>query len=92
MILNKHYRRVFMNPTTNSILIDEAMKYLKSIAVSKNKLKQVAKEAGLTESWMYKFYEGKIKSPSVQKIEKILIQGGYSINVLKELQSDKDLH
>ncbi|MEH6554509.1 hypothetical protein [Pseudoalteromonas tetraodonis] len=81
-----------MNPTTNSLLIDEAMKYLKSIAVSKNKLKQVAKEAGLTESWMYKFYEGKIKSPSVQKIEKILSQGGYSINVLKELQSDKDLH
>jgi len=79
-----------MNTTSNSILITEAMDYLKSIAVSKSKLKQVASEAGLTESWLYKFYEGKIKSPSVQKIEQVLKHGGFSINVLKELQNDKD--
>lgn len=66
------------------------MEYLKQVAVSKSKLKKVAKEAGLTESWLYKFYEGKIKSPSVQKIEQVLEHGGYSINVLKELQNDKD--
>lgn len=92
MILNKHYRRVFMNITTNSILIQAAMEYLKSVALGKNKLRQVAKEAGLTEAWLYKFYEGKIESPSVQKIEKLLTHGNYSINVLKELQADKDFN
>mgnify|MGYP005995023427 FL=1 len=79
-----------MNITTNSILIQAAMEYLKSVALGKNKLRQVAKEAGLTEAWLYTFYEGKIESPSVQKIEKLLTHGNYSINVLKELQADKD--
>lgn len=92
MILNKHYRRVFMNTTTNSVLIDAAMKYLAGVAESKNKLKQVAKEAGLTESWIYKFYEGKIKNPSVKKIEALLKHAGYSIQVLEELKNDKEFN
>lgn len=80
-----------MENTTNSVLIEAAQSYLEQVVTKKGEnLKLVAKGANLTESWVYSFKEGKIKNPSVQKIEQLLMFAGFTVKVLKELQSDMD--
>ena len=80
-----------MENATNSLLIHTAKKYLQEVVAKKgNSLKQVAKAANLNEWWVHSFSQGKIKNPSVQKIEQLLLSAGFTISVLKGIQADKD--
>lgn len=80
-----------MENATNSVLIDTAKKYLQEVVAEKgNNLKLVAKAANLNEWWVHSFSQGKIKNPSTQKIEQLLLSAGFTISVLNEIKADKD--
>lgn len=79
-----------MTNSSKSVLAQKARDYLKECS-DKRKLREVAKGCGISTDWVYKFHQGRIESPSVNFIEKILIFGGFKILVLKSQTSgEKD--
>ncbi|MFT7565851.1 MAG: transcriptional regulator with XRE-family HTH domain [Pseudoalteromonas distincta] len=79
-----------MTNSSKSVLIQKARDYLKECS-EKRALREVAQGCGISIDWVYKFHQGRIESPSVNFIEKILIFGGFEIQVLKSQASgEKD--
>lgn len=77
-----------MTNSSKSVLVQKARDYLKECS-GKRKLREVAEGCGISIDWVYKFHQGRIESPSVNFIEKILNFGGFKILVLKSQSSCK---
>lgn len=67
-----------------SVLVLEARAYLKRISEKRGTLKQVAVDTGISADWVYQFHQGRIPTPSVNYVERVLKHGGYKIIISKE--------
>jgi len=79
-----------MDKSNNSVLIDAAKRFLAEQAKKKGQLKLVAKEAKLTQAWVYKFHEGVIQNPSCKNVEQLLRYAGYDVKVMKRENNNRD--